>query len=97
MEIAQRLSEPGPYVIQVKVREEGIKEGACVLFWKDGSQKQYDRSQRIQFALPHNTGENVTAALFRISNPADSLRFDPATTSGKLEFDWIRIYKTRLP
>jgi arylsulfatase A len=97
MEIAQKLSEPGTYVIQVKVREEGIKEGACVLFWKDDTQKQFDRSQRIQFALPHNTEENVTAALFRISKPADSLRFDPATTSGKLVFDWIRIYKTRVP
>ena len=97
MEIAQKLSEPGTYVMQVKVREEGIKEGACVLFWKDDTQKLFDKSQRIQFALPHNTEENVTAALFRISKPADSLRFDPATTSGKLVFDWIRIYKTRLP
>jgi hypothetical protein len=97
LETLLNLTEPGTYVMQMKVRERGIKKGACVLFWKNGTQKQYANPQRIQFALPHDEDENIVAALFRVGKPVESLRFDPAMTAGELEFDWMRIYKTNLP
>lgn len=89
--------KPGTYVLQAKMRELGIKKGACVLFWKNSSQKRYDTSRRIQFAGPHDEDEHLIAALFRVSQPAESIRFDPAMMAGDVEFDWIRIYKTNLP
>lgn len=96
MESPVELATPGTYVLQAKVREHGIKKGACVLFWKNSSE-EYDRNRRIQFALAHGADEHTVAALFRVKNPADSLRFEPAMAEGSVEFDWIRIYKTNLP
>lgn len=96
MESPVELATPGTYVLQAKVREHGIKKGACVLFWKNRSE-EYDRNRRIQFALAHDEDEHTVAALFRVKKPVDSLRLEPAMTAGKVEFDWIRIYKTKLP
>jgi arylsulfatase A len=90
------LEEPGTYVLHMKVRERGIKKGGSVLFWKRGRQP-YERRRRMQFALPHDDREHIAAALFRIGEPADSIRLDPAMTAGTVEYDWIRIYKTDLP
>ena len=90
------LKQAGTYVLQMKVREHGIKKGACVLFWGEKGQKNNPRD-RVQFALPHDDDEHVISALFRIGGPVSSLRFEPAMTAGKLAFDWIRIYRTDLP
>jgi len=89
--------ERGTFVLQAKMRERGIHKGASVLFWKDRAQKQYEPSRRIQFAAPHDDQEHLVSALFRVSKPADSIRFDPAMMAGTVEFDWIKIYKTNLP
>lgn len=97
IENSAHLKEPGTYIIQVRVREQGIKKGACILFWKADSES-YDRRRRIQFAFPHDDKEHEVAALFRVKNPVDSLRIDPITGGpGQIEFDWIKIYKTDLP
>lgn len=96
METDVELKQAGTYVLQMKVREQDIKKGACRLFWGEKDQKNNPRN-RMQFALPHDDKEHVVAALFRVSSPVRSLRFDPATSAGKFEFDWIRIYKTDLP
>jgi arylsulfatase A-like enzyme len=97
MENRVSLNSPGTYVLQAKMKEVGITKGACVLFWKNKTQKQYVKSRRIQFAAPHDEHEHLISALFRVSESVDHIRFEPAMMAGSVEFDWIRIYKTNLP
>ena len=96
MEADCAMEKSGTYVLEMKVRETGIRSGACVLFWAQ-EDRQYVPQRRMQFALPHDDSEHVIAALFRVNTSACSIRLDPAMMAGAVEFDWIRIYRTDLP
>ncbi len=75
----------------IKMRMKSDSKGAGQFFWASGRQRRFGPQQRLNFAPQHDGRWHEYAIPFEVKGVLWSIRIDPATAPGVIEFDWIRL------
>jgi len=81
----------GALTLKVRMRTQGGRSG--FLYWATRSQPQFARQRRADFRIKSDNQWYEYAVTFTPGEPITRIRFDPVTSPGRAEIEWIRLQK----
>lgn len=90
--ITTKIHAKGGYLV-VAIRYRAAASGSGQVLWGIAQAPRFERARRVGYRVKHDGAWHTAAMRIRANGPLVQLRIDPASGKGKVEIDWVRVYR----